>query len=502
MGEIRKVALIEPKPPGYHVYSGIALPRLGLPILGAILKKRGIQVSIYCQDFGELDYQDIESSDLVGISTTTSTAPEGYRIADRLRADGIPIVFGGSHVSFMPEEALEHGEFCIRGEGEEALPRLIEAIESGSGFEEVPGLSYRRDGEIRHNPNVGFVHDLDSLPFPDLSLIRSSEKMGITPIATSRGCPFDCQFCSVTKMFGRAGRFSSIENVIEELKFRRPEKVFFYDDNFAMNKKRTKELLEATLSAGIRFKWTAQVRADVARDKELLRLMKRTNCYIVYIGFESVNPETLKEFNKRQSVEEITEAVRRLHEHGIMIHGMFVIGAENDTSATIRETVRFAMRNKIDTVQFMVLTPLPGTPYYQQMNESGRLLTKDWSLYDGAHVVYRPNQMSPYELQKESLLAMKRFYRLSECVKMLFSPDFIAFLARFNADLLLGRWHNARRQFWAALLRWFYRAHGHFLLKRWEAANRDIAERVRILAQRTRELTSARGGGLKQEGTK
>lgn len=493
MRRISKIRLIEPRPVGYHVYSRMALPRLGLPILGAILKKQGMDVRIYCQDFAELDYPDICSSDLVGISTTTSTAPEAYKIAERVRAAGVPVVFGGSHASFMVEESLEHGDYCISGEAEATLPELIQAIESGSGFEQVGGLSYRCGEEVLRNPQRPKTHDLDSFPIPDLSLIAGHEKISLTPMLTSRGCPFDCSFCSVTKMFGRTGRFRSLENVIEELKWRRPDKVFFYDDNFAINKKHTKELLEATLSAGLKFNWTAQVRADVARDRELLGLMRRTNCYITYIGFESVNPEALKEYNKRQNVEEMVESIRLLHEHGIMIHGMFVIGADSDTPATIRETVQFALRHKIDTAQFMVLTPLPGTPYYKQMEDSQRLLTKDWTFYDGAHVVYQPNGMSPYELQKESVMAMRRFYRLTECVKMIASLDFLVFLGRFNLNLLLGRWKKARRQLGVRVLRWFYRAYGHFLLRRWEGANRGFAERVRGLALRTRELTSKSG---------
>lgn len=492
MGKITKVRLIEPRSAGCHVYSRIALPRLGLPILGAILKQQGLDVRIYCQDFAEVDYQDICSSDLVGISTTTSTAPEAYRMADRIREAGVPVVFGGSHASFMAEESLEHGDYCISGEAEAAFPELITAIESGSGFDSVGGLSYRSGGEILKNPQHQKIHDLDSLPFPDLSLIAGHEKIKMTPMLTSRGCPFDCSFCSVTKMFGHAGRFRSVENVIEELKWRRPEKVFFYDDNFAINRNHTKELLEAILSAGLEFSWTAQVRTDVVRDRELLRLMKKTNCYINYIGFESVNPEALREYNKRQNVEQMVETVRLLHEHGILIHGMFVIGAGSDTPATIRETVQFALRHKIDTAQFMVLTPLPGTPYYEKMEENGRLLTKDWTFYDGAHVVYQPKLMSPYELQKESVLAMRRFYRLTECVKMIASADFVVFLAKFNVNLLLGRWKSARKQLGARVLRWFYRAYGHFLLKRWETANRGFSERVTELANQARKLTSAR----------
>lgn len=477
--KVRKVTLIEPKSPGYHVYSMIALPRLGLPLLGAMLKKRGCDVTIYCQDMQGIDLDDVRSSDLVGISTTTSTAPEAYRLADKARAAGVPVVLGGSHVTFMSEEALQHADYCVRGEGEETLIELIEAIESGSEPVGIKGLSYRKGEEIVHNPDRGLICDLDSLPFPDLSLIKGSEKIGITPIATSRGCPFDCSFCSVTRMFGRGYRFRSVDNVIEELKQLKAEKVFFYDDNFTANRGHTKELLDKMLSTGAAPKWTAQVRAEIARDKELLKLMKRSNCYFVYVGFESVNPETLKEFDKRQVVEEIVEAIRVMHEHGIMIHGMFVLGAEKDTVQTIQQTVDFALKNKIDTVQIMSLTPLPGTPVFNKMESEDRLLTRDWSLYDGHHVVYRPNSMSPYEMQKAMVLASKKFYSVYQCMKMLINPDFVSFLA----NLFIGRWHEAKSHARMRALGWFYRAYGHVLTKRFDAANKDFAEMIKNLSE-------------------
>jgi radical SAM superfamily enzyme YgiQ (UPF0313 family) len=488
LSRIRKVALIEPKPPGYHVYSGFAMPRLGLPLLSGILKQRGVQSSIYCQDFCEIDYSDVLSSDLVGISTTTSTAPEAYRIADRVRSHGIPVVLGGSHVSFMADEALRHADFCVRGEGDYTLAELIEAYQSGWGYGAVDGLSYRIGDEVRHNRPRDLVHDLDALPFADLDAIRSVDAVKLTPISTSRGCPFACNFCSVVQMFGRGYRERSVENVIEEIEFRKPAQIFFYDDNFTANRDRTKKLLDMMLSRGIQVPWTAQARVDVVRDKELLKLMKRSGCQMLYIGFESVNPATLKEYNKHQSVAEIAHSVKVLHEHGIMTHGMFVFGAEQDDVSSLRATLRFSLKHQVDTVQFMILTPLPGTPYFKQMQEQGRLLTHDWQLYDGQHVVYQPGKMTPYELQKETFKAMKRFYSLWECVKMLIGPQTIAFAAKLNLNLLQGRWMSARTQLSSATKRWFYRAYGHFLIRKWEAANKDFGERIQALAQKARTL--------------
>lgn len=483
-----KIALIEPKAPGYHVYSRIILPRLGLPLLGSILKQQGREVVVYNQGLSGFNMDEVKETDIVGISTTTSTAPEAYRIADRISSTGIPVILGGSHVSFMADEALQHGDYCVRGEGEETIVELLDALESGSEPEGIRGLSYKRGDEIIHNPDRGLICDLDSLPFPDLNLIRGVEKMSITPVATSRGCPYGCNFCSVIRMFGREYRFRSVENVIEELRCLNAQKVFFYDDNFAANRNHTKELLERMLSTGLTPKWTAQVRADVSKDKELLKLMKRSNCYYVYVGFESVNPDTLREFNKRQQLEEITESIRLFHENGIMIHGMFVLGADSDKAQTFRETVDFALKHKIDTVQLMALTPLPGTPVFTNMEQDERLITRDWSLYDGHHVVYQPKGMTPYEMQKALILATKRFYSLFQCGKMLINAEFLEFIA----NLLIGRWHKATSHARMKMHRWFYRACGHILINRFESANKDFADKIRSIKDGARDITHPR----------
>lgn len=483
--KVKKVTLIEPKPPGYHVYSRVALPRLGLPLLGAILKNRGCDVKVFCQDIAGIDHDYLRSSDLIGISTTTSTAPEAYRLADRASAAGVPVVIGGSHVTFMADEALQHADWCVRGEGEQTITELLDAIESGDEPVGIRGLSYKRGDEIIHNPDREHVCNLDSLPFPDLSLIQGHEKLSMMPIATSRGCPFDCNFCSVTKLFGRKYRFRSVENVIEELKQSKKEKTFFYDDNFAANRIHTKQLLEKMLSEGVARPWTAQVRTDVVKDRELLKLMRRSNCYYVYVGMESINPATLEEFNKRQQVEEIVESIRLFHEYGIMIHGMFIYGADADTAGTVQDTVDFALKHKIDTVQIVSLTPLPGTPVFSKMEAEDRLMTRDWSLYDGHHVVYRPKNMSAYEMQKRMVLATKRFYSVYQCFKLLVNPDFVAFLA----NLIIGRWRKAKSHARMRMHGWFYRAYGHLLVKRLDVANKDFAEKIKNVAEGARELT-------------
>ena len=412
---IKRVSFIEAGSPGLHIFSKFPIPRLGAVLLPTILRERGYEVKAFIEDVTEPDWSFIESSDLVCISTITSTAIRAYRMAKRLKALDIPVFIGGTHPTFLPDEGLEYADFVIRGEGEHSLVELLEYLEKGTpALSGIRGLSYRdRDERKVHNHSREFIQDLDSLPEPDFSLVHNWDPSNPYPVSTSRGCPYDCTFCSVIRMFGRSYRFKSVEATLKEMKYvasvSKATK-FIVDDNFAANKRRTKEILRGMIAEGIKTRWSAQVRVDVARDPELLRLMADSGCHTLYIGFESINPRTLEEYNKKQNREDIISCIRTVRDHSIHIHGMFVLGADTDDVETIHRTADFATSFGIDTVQFLILTPLPGTPLLHDMTKSGRLLHTDWSKYDAQHVVFRPGLMSPTTLQIETFRAMGRFY--------------------------------------------------------------------------------------------
>ena len=441
-----KIRLIEPEPPGMNVYSFVMMPRLGLPIIGSVLRGQGHDVKIYVPHIGAVDWDDVLTADLIGISTTTSTATEGYEFADRARAKGIPVVMGGSHVTFMYEEALEHADFIGRGEGGEALMvELIEALRGERGFDDIDGLVFRRDGETVVNKLRGRLAELDELPFPDLTLIAGHERIGTTPMMTSWGCPFDCNFCSVTAMFGKKYRFRSADSILAEIREKRPRKIFFYDDNIAAHTGRLKTLLRRMIDEDLVVPWSAQMRIDVTRDPELLDLMRRTKCQIVYLGLESVHQETLDRFNKRQTVDEIVRALRAFREHGINTHGMFVLGADTDDRQTVRDTVDFCMKNHVDTIQLNILTPLPGTPVFDELDAQGRIFEKRWHLYDAHHVVFTPRQMTPYELQLETLRGFMRFYSLRQWLKYFFTFRFTKLLFQGWGWWIVRTWRKDER---------------------------------------------------------
>jgi len=410
---MKKIVLIEPQSKEDHVYKHVRMPRLGLPILGTQLQEAGYQVALYVGTGNTLPWPQIVDADLVGISTTTATCREAYQIAGLLRSSGVKVVIGGIHATFLPDEALQFADYVVRGEAENNFLPLVKTLEKGGNLHDIPGVSFWHKNKPVHNAGQESRVDMDSFPIPDLSLVDHYEKMRSVPVMTSRGCPFNCTFCSVTQMFGRRYRYRCTESVLEELDRYPGKHIFFCDDNFAADAKRSKELMRGIIDRDIKIKgWGAQVRVEAAFDDEMIELMHRSGCSIVYIGFESINPDTLKGYNKQQTVEDIEEAIKRFHKYGIRIHGMFVFGGDGDTVETIHETVDFALKAHIDTVQLLMLTPLPGTTFFEKLENEGRILTHDWSLYDGHHAVFKPALMSPAQMQVETVEATKRFYAL------------------------------------------------------------------------------------------
>lgn len=454
---LKKLVFVEPRSTHLHVYSRVCIPRLGSVLLATIMRNRGYDVRVYIEDIHPVDMREVLSADLVGISAITSTAPQSYRLADQVRAAGGIAVLGGTHTSFLPEEGLEHADFVIRGEGEFAFQELVEALERGEGFERIQNLSYRVQGRCVHNPERPKIANLDVNPIPDYSLITGWKPGGVVSIATSRGCPFSCTFCSVPGMYGHAFRTHSIERVLEELALHRHSLyTFFADDIFTANKRRVKELLRQMIARDLTPSWGAQVRTETVDDPELLQLMRDSNCFNVYVGFESINPRTLKLFQKKQDLAKIERAIERFHAHGIKIHGMFVIGSDEDDLETIDATVNFALRRDIDSVQFMILTPIPGSPDWEQLYARGDryVITRNWSLYDGHHTVHQPRRMSPYELQMAAIKAMARFYSWRGVARKLLQGDlYYATIRYWGKRMIKEWWKDEENRAWVEGLR-------------------------------------------------
>ncbi|MBW2996588.1 B12-binding domain-containing radical SAM protein [Candidatus Woesearchaeota archaeon] len=426
-----KIALVEPKTPDYNVYTRWMkdLPLLGLPYLGTILKERGHDVTIYNENITGISVKDLEPYDVVGFSLMTGTATRGYTLAERVRRlnPDKKIIIGGSHATFMPDEAANFADHVIKGEAETVIADVVE-----NGGEKI----------IQGKP----VEDLDDLPFPDLSLIKGYKLPArLLPISTSRGCPYECDFCSVSPMFGTKYRFRSTDDVIEELsQYDKLKLAFFYDDNFTAHKGRTRELLEKMLEKDIKVKWIAQARADVYKNEELVKLMADANCYALCIGFESVNEETLLAYNKKQSVKDMEKCIKMLHKYGIKVHGMFLSEGFYDYN-----------KLGIDTLQLMVPIPLPGSQLFEKVKAAKQFFkernplkdTKWWKYFDGAHVVHIPERFHPKELQEQTIRSWKKFYSKWNCFKQLIKMNFGNLGFRRMGKNIVAKWEKSNKEF-------------------------------------------------------
>ncbi|OHD63754.1 MAG: radical SAM protein [Spirochaetes bacterium RBG_13_51_14] len=441
------VIFIEPKPSGEHIFSRFALPRIGIFLLATMMKRRGWHTEVIIEEFQKIDYKVLSDADIIGISTITPTAVNAYTIADTVRSMGIPVIMGGPHVTYLPDEALVHADYVIRGEGETPLMRFIDAWEHQSDYYAVPNLSFRDGGRIIHNPMMNLDMNLDQFPLCDFSLIQGGGELRVIPIQTSRGCPQDCSFCSVTGMFGRKYRYRSTQHILDELRYYKDsgKMIFFYDDHFAADRKRAKELLRAMLHEGLHFKWSTQARADIVYDLELIELMKQSGCHTLFIGFESFNPKSLKEMNKKQTVDDIFNAARIIQSFNINIHGMFVHGFDHDTWESVKHTVRLAKKMGITSAQFLVLTPFPGSTFSDSIAD--RIVFKEWSMYDAHHVVYQPLHFTLRGLQRAQTYSHENFYSAVEIVKKLFRRKWLDCGIALYARFINWKWKKNNRRY-------------------------------------------------------
>lgn len=446
-----KIALVESGTPATHIFSRTYLPRVGIPTMGALLKKLGHECHVFFEALSPLSVKDLRQYDVVGIGALTSTICSAYRLADALKGKGPVVVMGGPHATFMPREALEYCDYVVMGEGENILQELIGAIEKGECPDRINGLAFlKADGTMEITP-PGEPVDFGCLPSPDFSLCPQLAPEKIPPIiTTSRGCPHACTFCSVTAVFGRRYRFKSNKQVISELRPILSRSVCFGDDNFCAYPKRTKSLLRDMIDQNaVPLRWSGEIAVQAAMDNEMLDLMKKTRCRTAYVGIESIDSAALKRMGKAHHADATRSCIENLHKHGIGIHGMFVVSPD-DTLSSIRKIVDFAVETDLDTIQICAMTPFPGTQCFEEYG--GRLLHRDWRYYDGMHVVVEPKECSAYEMQREIIRQMKRFYSIGR---------------------VLGAYRPGRA--W----RIAYRAGGYILMRKWTRENAGYVERLK-----------------------
>ena len=412
---MKKLLLISPLAPssllGRDFY--FRLPCLSL-LKVAALTPADWQVRVVDEKVEALDLN--EEADLVGITAMTCTVNRAYDIADHFRRRGVKVAMGGMHVSSLPDEASAHCDSVVVAEAEESWPQLLRDLERG----QVQPV-YR---QVNGPPSL---HDL---PPANWSLYRTKRYLPVHFVETTRGCPFDCEFCAVTHFFGGRYRNRPLEEVLTELRSLPPFEgrltlknvVFFVDDNIVGNRAYTRAFLRSIREFNL--KWLGHAAVTLAQDPEILKLCQESGCMGVLIGFETLSPETLRSIGRKGRLQvEYLDAIRKIHDHGIGIDASFVFGFDNDDDSVFERTLEFVTRAKIEVPYFSILTPYPGTRLYHRMLSEGRLLTTDWSLYDTSHVVFRPQRLTPEQLLEGYQQVFRESYSLPTMLRRLWGTS-------------------------------------------------------------------------------
>ena len=376
----------------------LALPPLSLMILA---RHTPPEYDVEIVDEAVEDIRFDAPADLVGITCMTPLAPRAYEISARFRARGIPVVIGGIHASMLPDEAARYADAVAVGEGEELWPRLLADWARGA-LQKI----YRADG----------WPDIENLPAPRRDLLRG--KYFVQTVQTSRGCPHNCKFCSVTQFNGGRYRLRNIDTVVAEINAIAAKRIFLIDDNIIGSGQRCIERAFALFDRlkDCRKEWAGQTCLNIIEHDGLLAAAARSGARAFLIGFESISPDALAAMNKKVNLRPTTrnfkDAVRQIHDHGIAIVGGFMFGTDDDTKDTFARTLDFIRDAHIDAVQLSIQTPLPGTALYAQLADEKRLLLtdypQDWEAYNVFEPVFQPKHMTPEELYAGLIDAYRR----------------------------------------------------------------------------------------------
>jgi radical SAM superfamily enzyme YgiQ (UPF0313 family) len=445
-----KIALVSPKGPLYRHRGGIfrkslRYAPLTLTTLAALVPSE-LEAELTLVDEGIEDVDPALDADLIGMTVITGTAPRASELAKHFRSRGIPVVLGGPHVTLVPDDAQPHGDAVVVGYAEDTWPELLRDFARG-------GLQPR----YVQQPNLS----LAGRPFPRRDLMPQARFLTNNVFEATRGCIHNCEFCVVPAAWGRKPYQKPVEDVVADIVRHDARKLIFVDLNLIADRGYAEQLFEALIP--LQVQWYGLSTVLLADDLPLLKLAARSGCRGLLLGFESIVPDNLREsskgFNRPARFKEI---VAMLHAHGIAVYGCFVFGMDHDTPDVFLETARFAVDAQIDLPRFAIVTPFPGTALHHRLEREERILTRNWELYDGQHVVFQPARMSVQELQEGTERAWRYAYTMPSIARRLrASPasPWVALAANFgyrhyarnlhrfyNCDWVIGRAPAGRPQ--------------------------------------------------------
>jgi radical SAM superfamily enzyme YgiQ (UPF0313 family) len=388
-------------------------PPLSLLTIAAVTPEN-YEIEFIDEDFEEIDFTN--KFDIVGISAMTQQALRAYEIADKFRAIGIHVVMGGIHATVLPEEALKHVDTVVIGEGEELWNTFLEDFTRGS------------PQRIYENINK-YSYCLENSPIPRYDLLKNDHIhknknfFNMIPVQATRGCPHDCCFCLVSKIYGKKIRKKSITHIVKELqtiqlKFGN-QLIMFADDNLFVDKEYAKSLMKAMVP--LRLNWVGQSDVSISNDDELMKLAYASGCLMLLIGFESLNEESLSTINahhwKMNRVNQYSDVVKRIQENGINVHAAFVVGFDEDDESIFTKIRDFSFKNQC-AGQYTILTPIPGSKRYDELKSEGRLFRNEfWDECNFFDVVFQPKEMNKEQLEDGLIWLYKEIFSPTESLK-------------------------------------------------------------------------------------
>jgi len=422
-----KLLLIHPAPDidrfGSRRRRVSSVPKLNLPLLATYADDL-FKVRIIDETVEDIDF-DIRA-DLVAITVLTQVAHRAYEIANEFANRGAKIVMGGFHVYFFPDEAAEHADALVIGEAEGVWEQLFQDFLAG---------------KLKNRYQRNTPHNLVGLRKPRLDLLRKGAYSTPNVMETSRGCPHKCAYCAVTLFWGYRYRFRPIQEVVDEIRSMPSGGIAFIDDNIIGLPSRARELFKAMIP--LKRKWYGQADLKLARDPELLDLCAKSGCQWLFMGIESTNTQNLEDVGKSRvnKVKQYQESIRTIQDSGINVFGSFIFGLNRDDQTVFDNTVQFCVDNRMQAANFYIFIPLPFSQLFDKMEKEGRILHRDWTRYDGNHVVFRPILMTPNELMDGYFHAYRSLYSIRSILKRTFRPRWDIFQA---LALNVGRRLNYR----------------------------------------------------------
>jgi len=419
---------------GYLSFLGSTQPSLSLLMIGSVLRKAGNKVRIVDASAQNLGFTEIikqiqkNKPELVGLTAVTPAIVKTARLASVIKAinPAIPIVIGGPHFTAIPEQTLRDYpafDYGVIGEGEETVVDLVAALSGKKDIFDVPGIAFRHNDKIMINPRREVIKDLDTLPFPAWNLLPGFprkffpavfkyKRFPSSYIVSARGCPNRCIFCD-TSVFGHKIRYHSSDYIIEMiaylLKTFKIKDIIFEDDQFLIDKERVKKICLSLLKNNLKISWSCSGRVNSVDDLGLLKLMKRSGCWLINYGIESANQQLLNSAKKSITISQIEQAICFTHQAGILSKGYFIFGLPGETEETMSETIRFAKQIPLNDVSVFMLTPFPGTEIYNRLKDY-HLTANDFEKMNILNVVYVPEGLTKEKLIHYQRQFIKEFY--------------------------------------------------------------------------------------------